>query len=54
MGAYKASGLTARQLAETLYATARGLKYASPTREAFVEKMTVAVRALCMPLREAP
>jgi AcrR family transcriptional regulator len=54
MGAYKASGLTARQLAETLYATARGLKYASPTREAFVEGMTVAVRALCAPLREAP
>jgi AcrR family transcriptional regulator len=54
MVAYKASGLTARQLAETLCATARGLKYASPTREAFVEKMTVAVRALCAPLREAP
>jgi AcrR family transcriptional regulator len=53
MAAYKASGLTARQLADTLYATARGLKYASTTRQAFVEGMTVAVRALCAPLREA-
>jgi TetR/AcrR family transcriptional regulator of autoinduction and epiphytic fitness len=50
MTAYKASGLTARQLADTLYATARGLKYASATREAFVEGMSIAVRALCAPL----
>jgi AcrR family transcriptional regulator len=53
MAAYKASGLSARQLADTLYATARGLKYASATREAFVDGMTVAVRAMCAPLREA-
>jgi AcrR family transcriptional regulator len=52
MAVYKASGLTARQLADTLYATARGLKYASLTREAFVEGMTIAVRALCAPLGE--
>jgi TetR/AcrR family transcriptional regulator of autoinduction and epiphytic fitness len=48
--AYKPAGLTARQLAGTLYATARGLKY-SATREAFVEGMAVAARALCLPLR---
>ena len=34
MAAYKASGLTARHLADTLGATARGLKYSSATREA--------------------
>jgi len=50
MGAYKRAGLSARQLAELLYATARGLKYRSETREAFVRGMTVAVRALCVPL----
>jgi AcrR family transcriptional regulator len=54
MAAYKASGLTARQLADTLYATARGYKYSSATREAFVGSMTIAVRALCAPLRETP
>jgi AcrR family transcriptional regulator len=51
MAAYKPAGLTARQLAGTLYATARGLKY-SATRAAFVEGMTVAVRVMCIPLRE--
>jgi AcrR family transcriptional regulator len=50
MAAYKPAGLTARQLADTLYFTARGLKY-SATRAAFVEGMTVAVRAMCLPLR---
>ncbi|NMO17217.1 TetR/AcrR family transcriptional regulator [Pyxidicoccus fallax] len=52
MAAYKASGLTARQLADTLQATARGLKYGCTSREAFVERMTVAVRAMCAPLGE--
>lgn len=51
VAAYKPAGLNARQLADTLYATARGLKYCA-TREAFVEGMTVAVRAMCLPLRE--
>lgn len=51
VAAYKPAGLTARQLADTLYATARGLKY-SATREAFLSGMTVAVRAMCLPLRE--
>lgn len=50
MAAYKATGLTARQLADTLYATARGLKHSSPNREAFVAGMTVAIRAMCAPL----
>ncbi len=50
--AYKPAGLRARQLASTLNATARGLKYASATREGFVDSMSVAVRALCLPLAE--
>jgi AcrR family transcriptional regulator len=50
--AYKPAGLTARQLADTLSATARGLKH-SASREAFLRGMTVAVRALCAPLKEA-
>ena len=49
-GAYRRAGLTGRQLAETLHATARGLKHSSPSREAFVRSMTVAVRAMCLPL----
>lgn len=48
--AYKPAGLTARQLADTLYATARGLKHTSESRAAFVESFTVAVRAMCLPL----
>jgi AcrR family transcriptional regulator len=52
VAAYKATGLTARQLADTLHATARGLKYSSANREAFVAGMTVAVRAMCAPLGE--
>jgi AcrR family transcriptional regulator len=50
LAAYKPAGLTARQLAETLSATARGLKYECRTRQQFVEGVTKAVRALCMPL----
>jgi AcrR family transcriptional regulator len=48
--AYKSAGLNARQLAETLHATAKGLKHTCRTREEFVERIQVAVRALCMPL----
>ena len=51
--AYKPAGLTARQLADTLAATARGLKYSSDSREAFGRNMTIAVRALCAPLGSA-
>ena len=54
MAAYKRAGLTARQLADTLHATARGLKQGCRTRAAFVDAFTIAVRALCAPLREEP
>ncbi|NUP05149.1 MAG: TetR/AcrR family transcriptional regulator [Polyangiaceae bacterium] len=50
MADYKRAGITPRQLAETLHATGRGLKYASPSREVFVQKMTIAVKALCLVL----
>lgn len=53
LAAYKTTGLTARQLADTLYATSRGLKHSSANREAFVAGMTVAVRAMCAPLGES-
>lgn len=49
-GAYKSAGLTARQLADTLNATARGLKYGAATRAEFVARFTVAVRVVCFPL----
>jgi AcrR family transcriptional regulator len=53
--AYKPAGVTARQLAETLSATARGLKHAGGpvTREQFLERLTVAVKALSLPLRKS-
>jgi TetR/AcrR family transcriptional regulator of autoinduction and epiphytic fitness len=51
MAAYKPKGITARQIAEMLHATARGLKY-SATRAAFLEGMSVAARVVCLPLRE--
>lgn len=49
--AYRPARLSARQLAETLYATARGLKHGA-TRDRFSQAMSVAVRAMCLPLRE--
>jgi AcrR family transcriptional regulator len=49
--AYRPAGLQARQLAETLNFTARGLKHSVASRAEFVERMRVAVRALCLPLR---
>jgi AcrR family transcriptional regulator len=52
---YRAAGLTGRQLADVLSAAARGFKHGGPSREAFVRNMTVAVRALCLPLgQETP
>jgi len=48
--AYKSAGLTARQLVDTLNATARGLKHSCVSRADFVNRMTVAVRAMCVPL----
>ena len=50
--AYKRAGLDARKLADTLYATARGLKHGCPTRADFGERFGFALRALCMPLAE--
>jgi TetR/AcrR family transcriptional regulator, regulator of autoinduction and epiphytic fitness len=49
--AYRAGGITARQLAEILQATARGLKQASTSRAQFVERFRIAVRALCLAAR---
>ena len=50
LAAYKPAGLTARQLAETLYATARGFKSGCATRAEFGDAIGKAVRAFCMPL----
>lgn len=50
--AYRAAGLTARQLVDSLHAAARGLKYSSPTRDAFRESFAVPVKVLCFPLRQ--
>jgi AcrR family transcriptional regulator len=50
--AYRPRGLKARQLAEMLCATARGLKHGCATRAEFAERFDVAVRVLCAPLRE--
>ncbi|MDI1443522.1 TetR/AcrR family transcriptional regulator [Polyangium sp. 6x1] len=50
---YKPAGVSGQKLAETLYATARGLKHSAATREAFLESMSVAARVMCLPLREA-
>ena len=50
--AYKPVGITARQLADTLHATARGLKHGCASRAEFGERFAVAVRALCLPLRD--
>ncbi|MBK6687863.1 MAG: TetR/AcrR family transcriptional regulator [Deltaproteobacteria bacterium] len=48
--AYQPAKLTPKQLSETLLATARGLKYGSTSRAAFVAAIEVAVRALCAPI----
>ncbi len=48
--AYKSAGLTTRQLAENLGATARGLKHSCATREDFRQAFTTAVRITCAPL----
>lgn len=54
VAAYKPVGLSARQLSDTLRAVATGLKHTCTTREEFLERTAVAVRALCMPLRMSP
>jgi AcrR family transcriptional regulator len=50
LAAYKPAGLTARQLAATLCATARGFKTESATRADFNAAVGKAVRAFCLPL----
>jgi TetR/AcrR family transcriptional regulator of autoinduction and epiphytic fitness len=47
---YARRGLTAAELAATLCATAEGLKVVHTSRQAFVDGMRIAVRALCLPL----
>ncbi|MDF3056608.1 MAG: transcriptional regulator, TetR family [Rariglobus sp.] len=48
--AYKPAGVTPRQLAENLCATARGLKHSCDTQEEFEEAFAVAIRITCAPL----
>jgi AcrR family transcriptional regulator len=50
MKIYAAAGLTSRQLAENLEATARGLKHGCASRDHFLERIGVAVRTLCAPM----
>jgi AcrR family transcriptional regulator len=54
LAAYESSGITARQLTDTLLATARGLKHLSKSRGEFVQGFTMAVKVLCAPLRAIP
>lgn len=49
---YARRGLTSADLAATLCATAEGLRLAHNSRQAFVDGMRVAVRALCVPLED--
>lgn len=51
MTPYRAAGLSARQLASSLYATAHGLKFMGSTRADFLARITDAVRIVCLPLR---
>jgi AcrR family transcriptional regulator len=47
---YKPVGVTARQIGETLYSVAKGLKHRCDTRAEFIESLTVAVKIVCAPL----
>ena len=51
--AYKDARIGARELAETLNATASGLKHQARSREDFGRRFGIAVRALCTPLRDS-
>lgn len=46
---YAPAGITAADLATTLWATANGLKVTHNTRRGFVAAMRIAIRALCLP-----
>jgi AcrR family transcriptional regulator len=50
--AYRSEGIRARQLGDMLTATARGLKHQCSSRSEFAERFGVALRALCMMLRD--
>ncbi|MCC6622916.1 MAG: TetR/AcrR family transcriptional regulator [Deltaproteobacteria bacterium] len=50
---YRSARVNARQLAESLYATARGLKHGAATRADFARAIGVATRILCVPLHLA-
>jgi len=50
VAAYRSARVTARDLADTLYATARGHKHGCATRAAFAEALARAARILCAPL----
>jgi TetR/AcrR family transcriptional regulator, regulator of autoinduction and epiphytic fitness len=50
LAAYKPAGLTARQLADTFYATALGLKHECTTRDEFNASLSRALRAFLLPL----
>jgi TetR/AcrR family transcriptional regulator, regulator of autoinduction and epiphytic fitness len=49
--AYKPAGITSRQLTDLLAATARGLKHTCTSRPDFADRIAIAIRALCLPLR---
>lgn len=49
--AYAEAGIEAGELAQTLAATAAGLKHRVRSREEFAQRIGIAVRALCIPLR---
>jgi TetR/AcrR family transcriptional regulator of autoinduction and epiphytic fitness len=51
---YKPAGISARQLAQTLYATARGFKYSCGSRAEFADEFAVAVRVICAGRGKAP
>jgi TetR/AcrR family transcriptional regulator, regulator of autoinduction and epiphytic fitness len=53
LAACKHSGITARQITDTLQATAHGLKNSSKSREQFVRRFAVAVKVLCSPIQES-
>jgi TetR/AcrR family transcriptional regulator, regulator of autoinduction and epiphytic fitness len=50
--ACRAAGISARQIADTLAAAARGLKHGCRSPGEFAERFAVAVRVACLPFRE--
>lgn len=54
IAAHTPLGVTPRDTAETVLALAIGLKHRCQTRAEFVERVTKAVRILCLPLKDTP